>query len=130
MGVSFNAQINPEADYITNIKKIKDNITNRIFTVFKQYDLMNKMTSNYRREKKSLKILDKYTNDVINKKILEIGNRQNCNDASSIKRCAFIDLLLLYNSDGDTLSDQEVKEEVNTLLFKVVIMLFRDSLLK
>lgn len=80
------------------------------------------LTPNYYKERKALKILHNYTNSVIDKRKAShiMDNEVNETDSFGIKkRQAFLDLLLTYKIDGQSLSRNDIREEVDTFMFEV-----------
>lgn len=124
MGVSVNAQDNSESDYVMAVKEMCAVVILRSFSPLKMYDFFYQFTDLHRKEKKALDVLHSYTKEVIKRRINELSLKefeQNVKDEFGIKkrRFAFLDLLLQGNDGQQVLSDEEIQEEVDTLLFEV-----------
>lgn len=126
MGVSINAQDNSESDYVKAVKQMCDMVILRSFSPLKMYDVFYQFTDLYRKEKNALEVLHSYTKKVINKRKQELLTRKidkNIKDEFGVKktRFAFLDLLLQGDDGKQVLSDNEIQEEVDTLLFEVCL---------
>lgn len=124
MGVSINAQDNSESDYVKAVKQMCDVVILRAFSPLKMYDFFYQFTDLYRRERKALNVLHGYTKKVIHKRKQELLAKEvdkNVKDEFGVKktRFAFLDLLLQGDDGKQVLSDNEIQEEVDTLLFEV-----------
>lgn len=123
MGTSVNAQNDSESEYVKCVKEMCRIISERALSPFQQYEFCYFLFQNYWIEKRSLKVLHKYTNTVIQRKKEEMANKKNTlqekKDSTGIrKKQAFLDLLLEYNVTKNVLSDEEIEEEVNTFMFE------------
>ncbi|KAF5277794.1 hypothetical protein FQR65_LT03774 [Abscondita terminalis] len=75
----------------------------------------------YQKEKNALRVLHGLSNTVIKKRREELLTQQpsvNSNDNELKKRVAFLDLLLTSTVDGQPLSDEAIREEVDTFMFE------------
>lgn len=124
MGVFIDAQNNSESDYVKSVKQMCDVVMLRTFSPLKMYDCFYQYTELYRKEKRALEILHGYTKKVIQKRKQELAGKKIDEDVKDEfgmrkKRFAFLDLLLLGDDGKQVLSDEEIQEEVDTLLFEV-----------
>lgn len=124
MGVSINAQDNSESDYVKSVKQLCDVVILRAFSSLKMYDFCYRFTNLYKKEKQALRILHGYTKEVINKRKQELAAKKldkNTKDELGIKKMKFVflDLLLQGDNGKQVFSDEEIQEEVDTLLFEV-----------
>lgn len=72
----------------------------------------------YQSEKKSLKIVHGFVNDVIEKRRNEIIRNQQINESTGVKkRAALMEILLQSQMDGKPLSNADICGEVNTFMF-------------
>ncbi|KAF4517607.1 hypothetical protein B566_EDAN002838, partial [Ephemera danica] len=87
------------------------------------YDWIYKLTSNGRKHDKYLRILHGFTDMVIRQRKEELRNRQNSrsndeNDIGKKRRVAFLDLLLTTSEKDPSLTDKEIRAEVDTFMFE------------
>lgn len=109
-----------------NSHRISNIIFLRIFHVFNRIEFIYQFTKTYRREVKALKTLHGFTNSVISSRRNELANaKQNRSahddelDIGIKKKTAFLDVLLQVTIDGKPLSDEDIREEVNTFIYEV-----------
>src|SRR5699024_6007223 len=75
------------------------------------------LTRDYYIQKRALKILHGFTTKIINA-------RRNTTQSKIPKKLAFLDLMLKYcDDDGTKFTDSEVREEVDTFMFEVLLIL-------
>ncbi|KAH8285290.1 hypothetical protein KR054_007376 [Drosophila jambulina] len=121
MGVSINAMENRSSAVVQAFKDITYNIKMRAFSPWKRNDLLYRMASEYPKYCKTLKTLQDFTNDIIEKRI-EARNSgvepSSQGDEFSRKKMAFLDTLLSSTVDGRPLTSQELYEEVSTFMFE------------
>ncbi|KAJ4451981.1 Cytochrome P450 4C1 [Periplaneta americana] len=95
-------------------------------------DFLHQLSSNGRKQKKCLKILHGFTNKVIQERKLKVKSQQGQQSQEreedevlvsnyfpgKKKRMAFLDLLLEVSEGGTKLTDEEIREEVDTFMFE------------
>lgn len=121
MGTSVNAQINSESDYVTSVNHMCRILAERAFSPIEQYDWLYLFTENYRTERKSLKILHSYTESVIKRRKEEYKKKVIVGENSekkSKKVKAFLDMLLEANMEKKVMSDNDIRQEVDTFMFE------------
>jgi cytochrome P450 family 4 len=99
----------------------------KMFDVVKQIEFLYRFTEMYKQERKCLKVLHDFTNNVVAVKRKELANKvdEEAEPASSEKhlgikkKMALLDLLLQATVDGKQLTDQDIREEVDTFMFEV-----------
>ncbi|CAH2091806.1 unnamed protein product [Euphydryas editha] len=122
MGVSVNAQENSESKYVQSIgtlaKILSMRMRNPLFAIEPFFKLFK-----YKKEQdEALEILHTHTENVIKKRREELKN-SNINlrgntDLGIKNKYAFLDLLLLSEVDGVKISDENVRDEVETFMFE------------
>lgn len=120
---------------ITFVLRICEIIVNRGYSPLKRHDFLYSLTSDCREQIQLQDRLHKFTKDVIKSRREQlkddIEKRMNddnieLNTQDDVigrrKKIAFLDLLLLSKTaDGEQLSDQIIREEVDTFMFEVCI---------
>lgn len=125
MGTTINAQDNEESEYVTSVKEMGRIIMERAFAPQKNNEFLFRFTKDYQLQKQALKVLHDYTNNVINKRREELLKDQNSKinenviDMGIKKKMAFLDLLLQATVDNRPLTNEEIREEVDTFMFEV-----------
>ncbi|KRT79164.1 cytochrome P450 [Oryctes borbonicus] len=121
MGTSVNAQRHSNSVYVKSVQIMNEIIRTRLFSPLKRFDFVYYLSPEYRMEKKALATIHGYTMSVIKKRKRELelnGNLiQDCNGENK-KRLAFLDLLLQCELDGKPLTNEEIREEVDTFMFE------------
>lgn len=123
MGVSINAQGHPTSEYVRCVKEVCKIVTDRAMSLIEQSNFLYKFTGDYAKEQKALKVLHGFTTSVIKKKKQELlentSNSDGPEDVCGVKKKkAFLDLLLEFSlKEKDPLSDEELREEVDTFMF-------------
>ncbi|GJQ72805.1 hypothetical protein Trydic_g1455 [Trypoxylus dichotomus] len=112
MGVTVNAMKNNSSDYIKSVYGICDLIVWRFLHPHIGDSLFRILPQGWQYEKYR-KILHKFSHKVITdrKQIKEINNRRNT-------KLSFLDLLLEASENGSILSDEDIREEVDTFIFE------------
>lgn len=122
MGKSIGAQANSGTDYITALYAASDIIFQRQRSPWLWDDRIFAITPAGFKWRKYLRILHGYTNKVIRERKEEKNNniekQNNEDDVGVKKRYAFLDLLLEASEGGKVLSDEDIREEVDTFMFE------------
>ncbi|KAF2888259.1 hypothetical protein ILUMI_17914, partial [Ignelater luminosus] len=122
MGTSIYAQEHSDSEYVRSVKAICRIVMDRMFNPFLQNSFFYIFTEQYRTENKSVRILHDVTNSVIKRKQQELENHIHAQSAEleslGVKRrLAFLDLLLEEKRKNQTLSDLDIREEVDNFTF-------------
>ncbi|XP_034651359.1 cytochrome P450 4e2-like [Drosophila subobscura] len=120
MGVSINAMENRTSEIAQAFRDICENIIMRSFHVWKRNQTLYRLSSDYPAYCKTLKTLQDFTYDVIEKRVKAhndgTATKRQIDEFSS-KSMAFLDTLLSATIDGRPLTTQELYEEVSTFIF-------------
>ncbi|XP_063230569.1 cytochrome P450 4C1-like [Bacillus rossius redtenbacheri] len=128
MGISINAQDNNEADFVKATRNMARIIVWRSFKPWLQWGWLMQLLPTGRLQRRSLAVLHALSSQVIKSRKTEFLNKQkhnaasggagDDNDVGAKKRRAFLDMLLEAAEDNLTLTDQELREEVDTFMFE------------
>ncbi|XP_013116588.2 probable cytochrome P450 4d14 [Stomoxys calcitrans] len=130
MGVKINAQEHPEFPYAKAVTDCATIMAARLMKPFDRFDWYFRIVSNksYRHMNKCLKVMHDFTDKVIEErrdalqKSIEEGTYQPGTNATNEfgikKRLAFLDVLLQSTVDGQALSNEDIREEVDTFMFE------------
>lgn len=130
MGVKVNAQTGGENDYVKAIYSLSELFLDRLVRPWLHSDFTFKRSKYGRKHKQVLETVHGYTNKVIRdrKEVLlreksVPGNggspAENSEENYGVKkRLAFLDLLLQGNEKNNQLTDDDVREEVDTFMFE------------
>ncbi|KAB7505395.1 hypothetical protein Anas_02224 [Armadillidium nasatum] len=124
MGRSINAQDDPQSEYVKAIHDMGQVIVMRITRPWLRYEFIFKRTQWGRLEKKSLEILHKFSLDTIKQRKMEykrlksqkIGKEETAISGKK-KRQALLDLLIEYSEQNEFLTEENIREEVDTFMF-------------
>ncbi|XP_053951793.1 cytochrome P450 4d2-like isoform X2 [Anastrepha ludens] len=121
MGVKVYAQDNPDIEYVRALASIANTMAHRFLKPTWRLNWLFRLVANseYKKMVQNTVIMHKFTNKVIvdrraalEKKIIEddVGSNK--------KRMALLDVLLQATQDGKPLSDEDIREEVDTFMFE------------
>jgi cytochrome P450 len=117
MGRHFNAQLETNNEYASSVKMASELIWTRMTTPFLNPEFLWKISPQGRKLNSLLKVLHGFTDRVIAERRATLQKLKHsagvCRDGDG-QRLAFLDLLL----ENDTLSDSDIREEVDTFMFE------------
>ncbi|XP_011636813.1 cytochrome P450 4c3-like [Pogonomyrmex barbatus] len=118
MGYKLNAQKNSKDEYVEAVDKIASIVQMRFTNVWTQSDTIFKLTKAGQEHDHSIQIIQEFVDKVIVERKAEwkLKRDDNFNDSTKKKR-ALLDLLLEMSQDGAILSDEDIREEVNTFMY-------------
>lgn len=117
MGISIDVQRQQKSEYVNSIYEISELILHRFVRPYLHPEFIYRRTATGRRFAHCLKVLHSFTKEVIaNRKTTREENKRKGVVVS--KRQAFLDLLLDANENKNLLTDQEIREEVDTFMFE------------
>ncbi|XP_060679852.1 cytochrome P450 4V2-like [Hemiscyllium ocellatum] len=128
MDKGISAQNNSDSEYIRAIYKMSDLIHRRQKMPWFWPDFLFNMFGEGKEHDKALKILHAFTEKVIMERSRKMETSEECSHSDSDsdselrkkkKRKAFLDLILsATDEDGKKLSQQDIREEVDTFMFE------------
>lgn len=118
MGIQLNSQSQPESTYVNAVKDMTEILHRNFYGIIRQIPLLYYMTKTGRREVALIKSIHKFTTDVITKR-RDILLQEIANDSAfqNRKNKNLLDILLQANVDGKSLSNEDIREEVDTFMF-------------
>ncbi|CAL1300623.1 unnamed protein product [Larinioides sclopetarius] len=125
MGTQIGAQKGENSDYVTAVHSLGDFFNQRAVRPWLWFDILFKISSLGRKFDRDLSILHNFTEKVIRKKKNErlrqgqvVQDEVADNEIKSKRRRALMDLLLDLHFNGHHLSEEDIKEEVDTFMFE------------
>ncbi|CAD7077921.1 unnamed protein product [Hermetia illucens] len=132
MGRRIHAQSNSDSEYVKAVYGIGSIIQNRQSKIWLQFDSLFRLTNYYKQHQNYINILHGFSNKVIRERKEEVqkmkamtnnnnNNNNNNNEEEAFgkkKRLAFLDLLIEASKDGTALSNEDIREEVDTFMFE------------
>ncbi|KAK9870757.1 hypothetical protein WA026_009718 [Henosepilachna vigintioctopunctata] len=120
MGVSINAQSNDSLEYVRCVKQMCSIIGNRSMSIWKMFDPLFWLSSDYQTQRKCLKIVKNHVNQVI---AMRKEQRKNINKKAEEdefgrkRKVALLDILLEYSESEMHLDQKEIEDQVHTFMF-------------
>nr|QST15032.1 CYP4C33-like protein 3 [Diaphanosoma celebensis] len=125
MGKKINAQNESESEYVKAVYSMSRLVQKRTVTLWLFADWMFNLSPYGREQRRCLKILHAFTDEVIRERRTASRRRSEQksdeNEAHSLgrkRRMGFLDLLIDASQDGHLLSDADIREEVDTFMFE------------
>ncbi|XP_023288054.1 cytochrome P450 4c3 [Orussus abietinus] len=121
MGRQVFAQNDCDSIYVRAVYDIGRIIQTRQTTLWYQPDLLFRLSPLYRKHQECIRILHGFSKKVISERRLEIKDEcknNNVVEAERKKKLAFLDLLIEASQGGSILSDEDIREEVDTFMFE------------
>lgn len=124
MGVDLKVQEESQNDYVAAVDAMCKTVVERAFNPLKSFDIIYRLTPDYYREMRNVKLLHSVSNAVIQKRRNEMerqkDNVESVNDDGTKRKMAFLDLLLQSRDEhGQPLSQEFIRREVDTFMFAV-----------
>ncbi|XP_069703349.1 cytochrome P450 4C1-like [Periplaneta americana] len=122
MGVNINAQNNSSSEYVQAIPSLCKTVLKRSMKLWLYPDFLFRMSSIGKCQQKCLDILHSMTNKIIKARKQELLHKQESetgdNELDKKKKIPFLDLLIMSSQNGSLLTDEELREEVDTFMFE------------
>ena len=124
MGEDINSQEESDTDYVRAVYRSSEIVFTRMRSPWLWSDPLFNLTRLGSEWKKAVKLMHGFTNEVIQKRKEEysINNANDddddVDDLGRKKRMAFLDLLIKESKGGTVLSDEDIREEVDTFMFE------------
>ncbi|XP_050306003.1 cytochrome P450 4d2-like [Anthonomus grandis grandis] len=121
MGVKMDSQQNKNKEYTDAVKDMCEILAVRNLSFWKNWDWLFRLSPEYKRQQKNLKILHGFTNSVIEKRKKELESNKDIKKLEEEdsfgrkRRKVFLDLLL--ESTDNSLSQDDIRKEVDTFMF-------------
>ncbi|XP_046734901.1 cytochrome P450 4C1-like [Diprion similis] len=120
MGVSVRAQTESGCRYVEAVKSVSKGIFRRIFHVWLHPDFIFERTQLGKTQKECVKYLHSLTNEVIKKKkeaYFKVNDKPEKGARNGeYRRKAFLDLLMELTHNEEIFTDDELREEVDTMM--------------
>nr|QEV83797.1 cytochrome P450 [Brachionus rotundiformis] len=114
MGQNVNAQHDKTSEYVRAVSRISELVILRFFDPLQWSDFIYRKTTKGKDFEKCLKTLHNFTKKVI----LERDGELDDTDLMSGKRVAFLDLLLKAKRKDQSITYDDIREEVDTFMFE------------
>lgn len=129
MGLSVNAlKEGEQSKYMKSVRFLGRTVIERTFSFWMRFDALYRFSHWYKVEMDSVGQVKSTTKDVIKRKRIEVhANGKPIRSESDIgakKRMAFLDYMITAaKENGSTMTDLELSEEVDTIIFAVSLIL-------
>lgn len=127
MGTKINAQMNPNLPYVKAVNDVTNIMTTRFINAWQRVDWIFRLIQpkEAKRQDTAIKIMHDFTENIIRQRRQALVNSQDPNSPSELvddlgqkRRMALLDVLLQSTIDGAPLSDEDIREEVDTFMFE------------
>ncbi|EDW60801.1 probable cytochrome P450 4d14 [Drosophila virilis] len=128
MGVKINAQGEPNFPYVQSVKIVSNMMAERFMNPLQRFDSTMRIFFPllFRKLNQHIKAMHDFTDKVISERrdtLQKSLNEQSStgteeNDVGSKRRMALLDVLLQSSVDGQPLSNNDIREEVDTFMFE------------
>ncbi|KRT82401.1 cytochrome P450 [Oryctes borbonicus] len=117
MRIDVNAQETGDTTYIDAVKRFLEIYLTRFFSFFNKYEFFFQFSPKYKQYRKDIEYLQSFTSSVIEQRkrerIANLDEEETDEFGRKKRRKVFLDILL----DSNQMTDQEIREEVDTFLF-------------
>ncbi|EEB17245.1 cytochrome P-450, putative [Pediculus humanus corporis] len=118
MGKDVNAQLCHGTEYVQAVEGLNKILQRRFITPWLKPDFIFKRCQLGRQQENYINTINNFVSQVIEDKKNELKKTETESEQKSTsKHPAFLDLILKTRKDGQALSDNDIREEVNTFMF-------------
>uniref|UniRef100_A0A0C9RJA5 Cyp4c3_0 protein n=1 Tax=Fopius arisanus TaxID=64838 RepID=A0A0C9RJA5_9HYME len=123
MGRQVSAQNNSDSEYVRAVYEIGNIIQTRQASIWYHPDSLFRITPLYKKHQECIRVLHAFSSKVISERKGEILNNTENNNIDEVngmkkKRLAFLDMLIEASENGTILSNEDIREEVDTFMFE------------
>ncbi|KAG5890153.1 hypothetical protein JTB14_005174 [Gonioctena quinquepunctata] len=112
MGIELNCQRYPNNEYFQNLDVMCKILFERSTSSLKKIDFFFRFTELYRTQTKVLKAINDFHEQILQKKMDEYNA-----ELSEVSKLSFLDCLLHSMKNDEKISEEDIKEEINTFMF-------------
>lgn len=120
MRIDVNAQESGDTTYIDAVKRFLEIYLTRFFSVFNRYEFFFQFAPEYKQYRKDIEYLQSFTRNVIEQRKRERTSNPVKEETDEFgrrnRKKVFLDIML----DSNQMTDQEIREEVDTFMFGVI----------
>ncbi|XP_059607754.1 cytochrome P450 4d2-like [Phlebotomus argentipes] len=123
MGTSVQTQFNRNSEYVEGVKEITNILHVRMYNALLRLEFLFRLSKSGAREREIVRTLHKWTDRVIEKRredLLQQKSAERMSEDAKVglkDKLALLDVLLQTTIDGKALSNEDIREEVNTFMF-------------
>ncbi|XP_055461330.1 cytochrome P450 4A10-like [Psammomys obesus] len=104
--------------YLQAVSDLGTLIPSRMKNAFLQNDIIYNLTSDSQRTKRAYRVAHEHTDQVIKLRKAQLQGEESLEELKGKKQLDFLDILLFSRTeDGNSLSDKELRAEVDSLMF-------------
>uniref|UniRef100_A0A6P4EZR4 Uncharacterized protein LOC108046854 n=1 Tax=Drosophila rhopaloa TaxID=1041015 RepID=A0A6P4EZR4_DRORH len=127
MGTKINAQMNPDLPYVKAVNDVTNIMITRFIHAWQRVDWIFRLTkpTEAKRQDAAIKVMHDFTENIIRERRRTLVNNsqdkapeEQVDDLGQKRRMALLDVLLQSTIDGAPLSDEDIREEVDTFMFE------------
>lgn len=121
-GTELNAQAKCNPKYVEAVTGFLEIFTLRFFSAWLRNPLIFRFSDKYKKYVEYLEILHDFTKKIIKKRKEEfklLQDNPKMSEEGIKRRAALLDMLLEASDNGKYLSDEDIREEVDTFMFEV-----------
>ncbi|XP_034123490.1 uncharacterized protein LOC117580852 [Drosophila guanche] len=123
MGSKIQAQMSPNLPYVQAVTEVTNIMTTRFIHAWQRIDWLFRLLkpSMAKRQDGAIKVMHDFTEGIIKQRrqaLVSAEEQQQTNELGQKRRMALLDVLLQSSIDGAPLSNDDIREEVDTFMFE------------